>query len=274
MSRLLLQQTEETVAYIRSITGYKPEIAIVLGSGLGQLGEQLQHVDAINYEELPHWKSSTAPGHSGRLLFGLLNGKEVVCMQGRLHYYEGYSMEEITYPVRVMARLGIKNLLLSNAAGGIDLDFAPGDLMLITDHINFMGRNPLMGPNEEDFGVRFCDLSYAYQPSLRKIALEAAQELGQKLQQGIYVATTGPSYETPAEIKMFRSWGASAVGMSTVPETIVANHCGINVLGISCITNMAAGILDQPLTEEEVLLTGEKSGAAFQALITRIVGKL
>ncbi len=270
----LLQQTEETVAYIRSKTGYKPEIAIVLGSGLGQLGEQLQHVDAINYEELPHWKSSTAPGHSGRLLFGLLNGKEVVCMQGRLHYYEGYSMEEITYPVRVIARLGVKNLLLSNAAGGINLDFAPGDLMLITDHINFMGRNPLMGPNEDAFGVRFCDMSYAYQPSLRKIALEAAQELGQNLQQGVYVATTGPSYETPAEIKMFRSWGASAVGMSTVPETIVANHCGINVLGISCITNMAAGILDQPLTEEEVLLTGEKSGAAFQALVMRIVRKL
>ena len=270
----LLQQTEETVAYIRSKTGYKPEIAIVLGSGLGQQGEQLQHVDAINYKELPHWKSSTAPGHNGRLLFGLLDGKEVVCMQGRLHYYEGYSMEEITYPVRVMARLGVKNLLLSNAAGGINLDFAPGDLMLITDHINFMGRNPLMGPNEDAFGVRFCDMSYAYQPSLRKIALEAAQELGQNLQQGVYVATTGPSYETPAEIKMFRSWGASAVGMSTVPETIVANHCGINVLGISCITNMAAGILDQPLTEEEVLLTGEKSGAAFQALVTRIVRKL
>ena len=208
----LLQQTEETVAYIRSKTGYKPEIAIVLGSGLGQLGEQLQHVDAINYKELPHWKSSTAPGHNGRLLFGLLDGKEVVCMQGRLHYYEGYSMEEITYPVRVMARLGVKNLLLSNAAGGINLDFAPGDLMLITDHINFMGKNPLMGPNEDAFGVRFCDMSYAYQPSLRKIALEAAQELGQNLQQGVYVATTGPSYETPAEIKMFRSWGASAVG--------------------------------------------------------------
>lgn len=183
-------------------------------------------------------------------------------------------MEEITYPVRVMARLGVKNLLLSNAAGGINLDFAPGDLMLITDHINFMGKNPLMGPNEDAFGVRFCDMSYAYQPSLRKIALEAAQELGQNLQQGVYVATTGPSYETPAEIKMFRSWGASAVGMSTVPETIVANHCGINVLGISCITNMAAGVLDQPLTEEEVLLTGEKSGAAFQALVTRIVRKL
>ncbi|MBR4943857.1 MAG: purine-nucleoside phosphorylase [Peptococcaceae bacterium] len=270
----LLNRVEETVAYIRTKTSKKPEIAIVLGSGLGQLGEKLEDVDVIPYEELPHWKSSTAPGHSGRLLFGILGGKQVVCMQGRLHYYEGYSMEDITYPVRVMAKLGVKNLLLSNAAGGINTDFAPGQLMLITDHINFLGRNPLMGPNEADFGVRFCDMSYAYHPELRKIALEAAEELGQKLEQGVYVATTGPSYETPAEIRMFRLWGASAVGMSTVPEVIVANHSGIRVMGISCITNMAAGVLDQPLTEEEVLETGAKSGAEFQALMTRIVEKL
>ena len=270
----LLNRVEETVAYIRTKTSKKPEIAIVLGSGLGQLGEKLEDVDVIPYEELPHWKSSTAPGHSGRLLFGILGGKQVVCMQGRLHYYEGYSMEDITYPVRVMAKLGVKNLLLSNAAGGINTDFAPGQLMLITDHINFLGRNPLMGPNEADFGVRFCDMSYAYHPELRKIALEAAEELGQKLEQGVYVATTGPSYETPAEIRMFRLWGASAVGMSTVPEAIVANHSGIRVMGISCITNMAAGVLDQPLTEEEVLETGAKSGAEFQALMTRIVEKL
>ena len=183
-------------------------------------------------------------------------------------------MEDITYPVRVMAKLGVKNLLLSNAAGGINTDFAPGQLMLITDHINFLGRNPLMGPNEADFGVRFCDMSYAYHPELRRLALEAAEELGQNLAQGVYVATTGPSYETPAEIRMFRMWGASAVGMSTVPEVIVANHSGLRVMGISCITNMAAGVLDQPLTEEEVLETGAKSGAAFQALMTRIVEKL
>lgn len=270
----LLNRVEETVAYIHTKTDNRPEIAIVLGSGLGQLGEKLEDAVVIPYEELPHWKSSTAPGHSGRLLFGKLGGKQVVCMQGRLHYYEGYSMEDITYPVRVMAKLGVKNLLLSNAAGGINTDFAPGQLMLITDHINFLGRNPLMGPNEADFGVRFCDMSYAYHPGLRRIALEAAEELGQNLAQGIYVATTGPSYETPAEIRMFRLWGASAVGMSTVPEVIVANHCGLRVMGISCITNMAAGVLDQPLTEEEVLETGAKSGAAFQALMTRIVEKL
>ena len=272
--RMLLNCVEETVAYIHTKTDKKPETAIVLGSGLGQLAEKLEGAVAIPYEELPHWKSSTAPGHSGRLLFGTLGGKEVVCMQGRLHYYEGYSMEDITYPVRVMAKLGVKNLLLSNAAGGINTEFAPGQLMLITDHINFLGRNPLMGPNEADFGVRFCDMSYAYHPELRRIALEAAEELGQNLAQGVYVATTGPSYETPAEIRMFRMWGASAVGMSTVPEVIVANHSGLRVMGISCITNMAAGVLDQPLTEEEVLETGAKSGAAFQALMTRNVEKL
>ena len=274
MMSMLLNRVEETVAYIQNKTGKKPETAIVLGSGLGQLADKLEDAVVIPYEELPHWKSSTAPGHNGRLLLGTLGGKEVVCMQGRLHYYEGYSMEEITYPVRVMAKLGVKNLLLSNAAGGINTDFAPGQLMLITDHINFLGRNPLMGPNEADFGVRFCDMSYAYHPELRRLALEAAEELGQNLAQGVYVATTGPSYETPAEIRMFRMWGASAVGMSTVPEVIVANHSGLRVMGISCITNMAAGVLDQPLTEEEVLETGAKSGAAFQALMTRIVEKL
>lgn len=274
MMSMLLNRVEETVSYIQNKTGKKPETAIVLGSGLGQLADKLEDAVVIPYEELPHWKSSTAPGHNGRLLFGTLGGKEVVCMQGRLHYYEGYSMEDITYPVRVMAKLGVKNLLLSNAAGGINTDFAPGQLMLITDHINFLGRNPLMGPNEADFGVRFCDMSYAYHPELRRLALEAAEELGQNLAQGVYVATTGPSYETPAEIRMFRMWGASAVGMSTVPEVIVANHSGLRVMGISCITNMAAGVLDQPLTEEEVLETGAKSGAAFQALMTRIVEKL
>lgn len=272
--RTLMNHVNETVQYIYGRTAYRPEIAIILGSGLGSLGDKLLDADIIPYEELPHWKSSTAPGHNGRLIFGMLGGKQVVCMQGRLHYYEGYTMEDTTYPIRVMAKLGIKNLLLSNAAGGINTEFTPGTLMLITDHINFLGRNPLMGPNEADFGVRFCDMSYAYAPHLREIALEAASELGQHLEQGVYVATTGPSYETPAEIRMFRIWGASAVGMSTVPEVIVANHSGMNVMGISCITNMAAGVLDQKLTEEEVLETGARVGAEFQALMTRIVEKL
>lgn len=270
----LKEMVAETVAYIQSQTTYRPTIAIVLGSGLGQLGEQIINPCIIPYEVLPHWRSSTAPGHQGRLILGLLGGQQVICMQGRLHYYEGYSQKEITYPIRVMAGLGIETLLLSNAAGGIDMSFAPGDLMLITDHINFLGSNPLMGANESDFGVRFCDMSYAYAPELRTLALEAADEIGCKLQQGVYVAATGPSYETPAEIRMFRIWGASAVGMSTVPEVIVANHCGIKIMAVSCITNMAAGILDKPLTEEEVLTTGEKSGIMFRSLIERIVSKL
>lgn len=270
----LMQKVNETIEYIHAHTAYRPEIAVILGSGLGQLGEKMTEVDVIPYEALPHWKSSTAPGHSGRLLFGMMGGKQVVCMQGRLHYYEGYSMEEVTYPIRVMAKMGIKVLLLSNAAGGINTDFTPGTLMLITDHINFLGRNPLMGANEAEFGVRFCDMSYAYHPQLRNIALEAAEELGQHLEQGVYVAATGPSYETPAEIRMFRIWGASAVGMSTVPEVIVANHCGIAVMGISCITNMAAGVLDQKLTEEEVLETGARVGNEFQALMCRIIEKV
>lgn len=270
----LIEMVQETVAYIQAKTKYRPEIAIVLGSGLGALGDSLEEAEQIAYEELPYWKSSTAPGHQGRLIFGLLGGKQVVCMQGRLHFYEGYTQKEITYPIRVMAKLGIKNLILSNAAGGINTNFQPGDLMLITDHINFLGENPLMGHNEMDFGVRFCDMSYAYHPELRKIALEAAAEIDCPLQQGVYVATTGPSYETPAEIKMFRLWGASAVGMSTVPEVIVANHSGLKTMAISCITNMAAGVLDQPLTEEEVLLTGERSGARFRQLIQRIIEKI
>lgn len=270
----LMNKVNETLSYIFAKTAYRPKIAIILGSGLGSLGDQVEKADIIPYEELPHWKSSTAPGHSGKLIFGLLGGKQVVCMQGRLHYYEGYAMDDIVYPIRVMAKLGVETLLLSNAAGGINTDFSPGTLMLITDHINFLGQNPLMGANEEAFGVRFCDMSYAYAPELRALALEAAAELGQSLAQGVYVATTGPSYETPAEIRMFRIWGASAVGMSTVPEVIVANHCGMSVMGISCITNMAAGVLDQKLTEKEVLETGASVSAAFQALLTRIIEKL
>ena len=270
----LISKVNETVIYIYQHTEYRPEVAIILGSGLGQLGDDLEEVDIIPYEDLPHWQSSTAPGHNGKLIFGVLGGKQVVCMQGRLHYYEGYAMEDITYPIRVMAQLGIKTLLLSNAAGGINTNFTPGTLMLITDHINFLGNNPLIGPNEVEFGVRFCDMSYAYAPELRNLALEAASELNQKLEQGVYVATTGPSYETPAEIRMFRIWGASAVGMSTVPEVIVANHCGMQVMGISCITNMAAGVLDQRLTEEEVLETGARVSEEFKALMTRIVEKL
>ena len=268
------EKVKESLAYIATITPLRPEIALVLGSGLGKLESVITEKTEINYQDIPHFCSSTAPGHAGKLIFGKLGAVEVVCMQGRIHYYEGYGMEQTVYPVRVLAKMGIKYLLLSNASGGINLSFKPGDLMLLTDHINFMGINPLVGANEASFGVRFSDMSYAYNPALRQIALEAAAELGEDLKQGVYLACSGPSYETPAEIRMFRQWGADAVGMSTVPEVIVANHSGLKTLAISCVSNMAAGILDQPLTEEEVLETGEKSSQRFCALMTRIVEKI
>ena len=268
------EKVKESLAYIATITPLRPEIALVLGSGLGKLASVITEKTEINYQDIPHFCSSTAPGHVGKLIFGKLGAVEVVCMQGRIHYYEGYGMEQTVYPVRVLAKMGIKYLLLSNASGGINLSFKPGDLMLLTDHINFMGINPLVGANEASFGVRFSDMSYAYKPALRQIALEAAAELGEDLKQGVYLACSGPSYETPAEIRMFRQWGADAVGMSTVPEVIVANHSGIKTIAISCVSNMAAGILDQPLTEEEVLETGEKSSQRFCALMTRIVEKI
>jgi len=271
---LLEEKVQQSVEYIYQRTDYRPQIALVLGSGLGKLAEEISESVIIEYKDIPHFAPSTAPGHKGRLIIGKLGGAEVLCMQGRIHYYEGYGLGQCVYPIRVMAKLGIKTLLLSNASGGINTTFKPGDLMLITDHINFMGINPLIGQNEAAFGDRFSDMSYAYNPHLRQLALTAAAELGEDLKQGVYLACSGPSYETPAEIRAFRIWGADAVGMSTVPEVIIANHCGIKVAAISCITNMAAGILNQPLTEEEVLITGEQSGKRFCALMTRIVEKV
>ena len=271
---ILDEKVKESLNYISKITPRRPEIALVLGSGLGALAEEIADKTEINYQDIPHFCPSTAPGHAGKLIFGKLAGKQVVCMQGRIHYYEGYGMANAVYPIRVLAKLGIKYLLLSNASGGINLSFKPGDLMLLTDHINFMGINPLIGSNEAAFGVRFSDMTYAYNPVLRQKALAAAEELGEDLKQGVYLACSGPSYETPAEIRMFRQWGADAVGMSTVPEVIVANHCGIKTLAVSCISNMAAGILDQPLTEEEVLLTGAKSAQRFCAVMRKIVEKI
>ena len=268
------QYAESAEALRAKLGSFTPKVLLILGSGLGSLGDEVEDAIVVPYEEVPHMKYSTAPGHKGQFVFGRLGGQDVAVMQGRLHTYEGWDFDDVSYPVRVLRLLGAETLLVTNAAGAVNDAFDVGDIMLITDHINFLGRNPLMGPNESDFGVRFCDMSYAYAPYLRQIALDAAEELGQHLEQGVYVATTGPSYETPAEIRMFRIWGASAVGMSTVPEVIVANHCGIDVMGISCITNMAAGVLDQKLSEEEVLETGARVGAEFQALMTRIVEKL
>ena len=271
---MIIEQARETAAYIKSKTTLRPEVAIVLGSGLGKLADVIQDAVYLDYAELPHFGQVSAPGHQGRLVLGHLGGKAVMCMQGRLHCYEGHPLEAVTYPVRVMAAFGIKTLILSNAAGGINTTFEVGDLMLVTDHINFMGRNPLIGPNEAEFGPRFPDMTFAYDRTLAQLARETAAELGMTLREGVYIACTGPSYETPAEIRMFRTMGADAVGMSTVPEVIVANHCGLRVLAMSCISNMAAVILEQRLTEEEVLAAGERVSAQFGQLVSTIVQKL
>lgn len=261
-------------ARIRERCPLIPEAAIILGSGLGELGEQIENAVAVDYGTLPGFPVSTAPGHKGRFLLGTLGGKAVVCMQGRLHYYEGHSMADVILPVRVMRMLGAKTLIATNAAGGINTSFSVGDIMLIEDHINFMGRNPLVGANDETLGCRFPDMSFAYAPELRALAERRAGEIGTQLCKGVYLACSGPSYETPAEIRAFRILGADVVGMSTVPEVIAANHCGMRVLAFSLISNMAAGILRQPLTEEEVLEAGRQKGVEMQRLIVEILRNL
>ena len=262
---------QEAAEYVRARIGETPRIGLILGSGLGGIAEVIEDKHVIPYGEIPHFVCSTAPGHKGQFVAGRFGGKPVICMQGRLHFYEGHALSDIIFPVRVMKQLGVTSLIVTNAAGGINTSFQVGDLMLIEDHINFMGTNPLIGPNDASFGPRFCDMTYTYTPALRQAAQEAAQSLGLTLQKGVYLGCTGPSYETPAEIRAFRTLGADAVGMSTVPEVIAASHCGLQVLAFSLITNMAAGILDQPLTEEEVIDIGNRRGSDLQRLITRIV---
>lgn len=264
----------KAVEYIGLKIPSAPEVAIILGSGLGGLADRIENPIYIDYSEIDGFPVSTAPGHKGRFVYGTLEGKKVICMQGRFHYYEGYTMKQIIAPVRVMRKLGAENLIVTNAAGGVNKDFNVGDIMMITDHINFMGNNPLIGKNDDEFGVRFPDMSFAYNPDLRKLAEECSAEAGVEIKKGVYLALTGPSYETPAEIRAFRTLGADAVGMSTVPEIIAASHLKFKTLAFSLITNMAAGILDQPLTEEEVLETGARKGAEMQKLICNIIGKL
>lgn len=253
---------------------HKPQIGLILGSGLGVLGEEIEQSIKIPYAEIPEFPTSTVEGHAGQLVFGQLNGVHVVAMQGRFHYYEGYSFDKVTFPVRVMKELGVKQLIVTNAAGGVNENFAPGDLMLITDHINNMGSNPLIGPNDSRLGVRFPDMSEAYSKALIEKAKKIANSLELNIQEGVYVGNTGPTYETPAEVRMLRQLGGDAVGMSTVPEVIVARHAGLDVLGISCISNMAAGILNQPLNHEEVIETTEKVKVDFLRLVKAIVGEL
>lgn len=271
---MLTEKVRNTVEYIQKKTELRPRIAVILGSGLGAFAQELEDAEVIPYGEIPGFMVSTAPGHSGRLVAGKLQNKEILCMQGRFHYFEGYDLKEIVYPIRVMKMLGIEKLVVTNSCGGIDLTFEPGDLMLIEDHINLLGDNPLIGPNEDDFGIRFTDMSEAYDRGVRSIIQKAAEDLGINLKKGVYCAYSGPTYETPAEIRMMRGMGASAVGMSTVPEVITANHCGIKVAAISCITNMAAGILPQPLSSDEVIETADRVKGKFMALLKKTLENL
>ena len=268
-----MKQIDKAVAALEQACG-KAEIAIVLGSGLGDFGNELTHVHEIPYDDIPGFPTTTVPGHAGKFIFGDLCGKRVMLLSGRFHSYEGYSMDEVTLPVRVMSQLGIKTLILTNAAGGVNTAFPVGCLMLITDYINLSGKNPLRGKNMDTFGPRFPDMTNAYAPELRTVALQCAESLGMQLQQGVYCWMNGPCYETPAEIRMVRLLGADAVGMSTVPETIVARHCGIKVLGISCITNMAAGVLDQPINHEEVIETGKRVRNDFANLLKSVISEI
>ena len=267
-------QITEAVEYIKSKTTVVPEIALIMGSGLGVLGDYIQNATVIPYEDIPNFPVSTVEGHAGELMIGSLSGREVVLMRGRFHMYEGYAAEVTAFPVRVMKALGATSLVVTNAAGGINLEFAEGNLMLITDHINLTGKNPLIGPHDPAFGARFPDMTEAYSKRLRAVAHQVASENNVQLVEGIYAGLLGPTYETPAEIRMLRALGADAVGMSTVAEVIAARQIGLEVVGISCITNMAAGILDQPLTHIEVIETTNRVQAEFLELVTSLIAKI
>ena len=273
-STSIYERAEHATRIIRARTTAEPRIAIVLGSGLGGFADDFEDAVGIPYEEIPGFVRSTAQGHAGRLVIGKVDGIPVLAMQGRVHYYEGYSLEEVTFPIRTFGLLGVKTLVLTNAAGGINVQLTQGALMVLSDHVNLMGVNPLRGPNDERFGPRFPDMSTVYAPELQQLVVEEARAIGVEVRRGIYGALSGPSYETPAEIHLLRNLGADAVGMSTVPEAIVARHMGLEVLGISCITNMAAGISDQPINHEEVMATGDRVRETFTELLKRVVGAI
>lgn len=268
---------QETIDFINSRTeNLVPETGIILGSGLGDFVNNFESI-SIPYSEIPKFESSAVQGHAGKLIF--VDAKQnkrpsLIIMQGRYHFYEGHSMDKVVYPIKVMKKLGVKNLIITNAAGAVNKSFKPSDLMLITDHINFMGTNPLIGKNDGSLGTRFPDMSEIYDKTLLKIAKNSAKEIGIKVRKGVYAACTGPSYETPAEVKMLQKFGADALGMSTVPEAIIANYCGIKVLGISCLSNYAAGVQKTPLSHEEVIETTKHAKENFQALLFKILEKI
>ncbi len=250
------------------------DVAVVLGSGLGDFADHLSDAFTIPYGEIPHWPASRVIGHAGKLVGGTLRGKHVLALSGRVHVYEGHDMTTVTFAMRAIGRLGVPRVILTNAAGGISPNCSRGVLMVIDDHINLMGDNPLVGPNDERYGLRFPDMTHVYSPRLRALADEAATQQGVPVQHGVYAAVLGPSYETPAEIRAFRALGADAVGMSTAPEAIVARHMGMEVLGISCITNAAAGVFPDPLLHEEVMATARQVKGQFIGLLEGIIGRL
>lgn len=267
----LFNQAEEAAKFIRSKTAVRPALALVLGSGLGSFADELSEPVRIPYDEIPCFARSTAVGHEGRLVIGKFAGCPVVAMQGRFHLYEGYSAQKVAFPMRVFARLGVRAALLTNAAGGINLDYGQGALVVIKDHINLQGDNPLVGTEDARLGPRFIDMTEAYYKPYRQLTVEAGRRLGLELKEGVYVGLFGPSYETPAEIRFLRTIGADLVGMSTIAEVIAARQMGMKVLGISCVTNMAAGVLDKPLNHEEVLETGRRVAGQFQALLREVI---
>lgn len=267
----LKSRIDESANYLRDLAGEAPQIGLILGSGLGELADELREPVAAGYDEIPGFRESTVEGHEGRLVFGELEGKSVCIMQGRYHYYEGYTVQDLVFPVRAMWGLGIEHLIVTNASGGVNEHYDVGDLVVLEDHINLIGDNPLIGENDDAVGPRFTDMTYAYDPDLRQLAHDCADRVGLSLREGVYAANSGPSYETPAEIDMLRTVGADLVGMSTVPEVIAANHCGMDVLGLSCVTNMAAGVLDESLDHEEVIETTERVKEDFKAVVRRVV---
>ncbi|WP_435925164.1 purine-nucleoside phosphorylase [Paenibacillus sp. DYY-L-2] len=271
---LTIGMIREAADFIRSKTKVTPKTGLILGSGLGVLADHIEEAVSIAYKDIPYFPQSTVEGHAGELLIGNLNGSPVILMKGRFHMYEGYGPELTAFPVRVMKELGVKTLLVTNAAGGVNTSYEPGDLMLISDHLNLTGTNPLIGQNDNELGPRFPDMSQAYSRKLRELARSKAQQAGVSLQEGVYAGLLGPSYETPAEIRMLRTLGADAVGMSTVSEVIVARHAGLEVLGISCISNMASGILDQPLSHEEVIETTDRVREKFLNLVLAIIPEM
>jgi len=268
------KQLDETVSFVEKQWSDRPEIAVVLGSGLGPLAEAIENQVRIPYAEVPNFAVSTVSGHAGELICGSLQGRRVICMNGRVHYYEGYTFAEITFPIKLFKRLGVKTLILTNAVGGIKTSFAAGDLMIVSDHLNLMGSNPLMGANNDTLGPRFPDMSEIYSRRLQELARKTGKELGLDLKTGVFAALTGPSYETPAEVRMLSILGADAVGMSVVPEAIIGNHMGLEILAISCVTNVAAGIRDQKLSHAEVQETAARIKGDFTRLVSRIIEQI